>query len=81
MNHAGTGYCFDRYEPLDLYTCLVRAWEAFRFKPQWQELQQRGMKQNFSWDKSAIEYIKLYRQVLGLPLEEPKPEKQAELVK
>ncbi len=80
MNHAGTGYCFDRYEPLDLYTCLVRAWEAFRFKPQWKELQQRGMKENFSWDKSAIEYVKLYRQVLGLPIEEPQPTKQAELV-
>ncbi len=79
MNHTGTGYCFDRYEPLDLYTCLVRAWEAFRFKPQWQELQQRGMKENFSWDKSAIEYVKLYRQVLGLP-PEPQPEKQAEPV-
>ena len=79
MNHAGTGYCFDRYEPLDLYTCLVRAWEAFRFKPQWQELQERGMKENFSWDKSAIEYIKLYRQVLGLS-PDSQPEKQAELV-
>ncbi|MCY7322438.1 MAG: glycogen synthase GlgA [Phormidesmis sp. CAN_BIN36] len=79
MNHAGTGYCFDRYEPLDLYTCLVRAGEAFRFKPQWQELQQRGMKENFSWDKSAIEYVKLYRQVLGLS-PESQPEKQAELV-
>lgn len=80
MNHTGTGYCFDRYEPLDLYTCLVRAWEAFRFKPQWQELQQRGMKEDFSWDKSAIEYVKLYRDVLGLPTEEPQPEKKAELV-
>ena len=80
MNHTGTGYCFDRYEPLDLYTCIVRAWEAFRFKPQWKELQQRGMKENFSWDKSAIEYVKLYRDVLGLPPEELKLEKKAELV-
>ena len=80
MNHTGTGYCFDRYEPLDLYTCIVRAWEAFRFKPEWQELQQRGMKENFSWDKSAVEYVKLYREVLGLPIEEPQPEKTAELV-
>ncbi len=80
MNHTGTGYCFDRYEPLDLYTCIVRAWEAFRFKPQWKELQQRGMKENFSWDKSAVEYVKLYREVLGLPPEELKLEKKAELV-
>ena len=80
MNHTGTGYCFDRYEPLDLYTCIVRAWEAFRFKPEWQELQQRGMKENFSWDKSAVEYVKLYREVLGLPPEELKLEKKAELV-
>jgi starch synthase len=64
---AGTGYCFDRYEPLDLFTCLVRAWEAFRFKPQWRELQQRGMEQDFSWEKSALEYEKIYRQVIGLP--------------
>ncbi|MBD2021602.1 glycogen synthase GlgA [Leptolyngbya sp. FACHB-36] len=79
-NHAGTGYCFDRYEPLDLYTCLVRAWEGFRYKPQWHELQQRGMSQNFSWDKSAIEYDRLYRETRGLPLEDPEPAKQAELV-
>jgi len=64
MNHAGTGYCFDRYEPLDLYTCIVRAWEGFHYKPEWRALQQRGMAQDFSWDKSAIEYEKLYRELV-----------------
>jgi len=71
INHAGTGYCFDRYEPLDLFTSMVRANEAFRFKPQWTELQKRGMAQDFSWDKSAKEYIKLYYELLGLPPETP----------
>jgi starch synthase len=64
---AGTGYCFDRYEPLDLFTCMVRATEAYRFKPQWQTLQQRGMAADFSWERSAKEYINLYHKVTGIP--------------
>lgn len=66
-NQAGTGYCFDRYEPLDLYTCLVRAWEGFHYREAWQKLQQRGMRDDFSWHYSAREYIKLYSSILGLP--------------
>lgn len=73
---AGTGYCFDRYEPLDLFTCLVRAWEGFRYKREWKTLQQRGMQQDFSWYRSAIEYDKLYHQVKGLPYS-PAPEDPA----
>jgi starch synthase len=71
MQAAGTGYCFDRYEPLDLFTCMVRAWEGFRYKDHWQALQQRGMTMDFSWDKSAQQYVAMYREVLGLPDEEP----------
>ena len=77
VNHTGTGYCFDRYEALDQYTCMVRAWEGFRFKPQWKELQQRGMSNNFSWELSAKKYVNLYREMLGLPEEEEKKEKVA----
>jgi starch synthase len=80
VNEAGTGYCFDRYEPLDLFTCMIRAWEGFRFKPQWKELQKRGMSQNFSWYQSAKEYDKLYRSIYGLPDIEPQAEITAETV-
>jgi starch synthase len=65
ITNTGTGYCFDRYEPLDLYTCMVRAWEGYRYKEKWQELQQRGMRADFSWLKSALEYIKMYKQAIG----------------
>jgi starch synthase len=62
---AGTGYCFDRYEPLDLFTCMVRAAEGFRFKDQWKLLQQRGMAMDFSWERSAFEYEKIYQKITG----------------
>ena len=65
MQQTGTGYCFDRYEPLDLFTCMVRASESFTYQDKWQELQQRAMSQNFSWVNSALEYIKMYKEVLG----------------
>ncbi|KPQ34624.1 MAG: starch synthase [Phormidesmis priestleyi Ana] len=75
INQLGTGYCFDRYEPLDLFTSMVRASEAYRFKPQWEALQRRAMNENFSWELSAIEYIKLYSKVMGLPAEDQLPVK------
>ena len=65
MNEAGTGYCFDRYEPLDLFTCLIRAWEGFRYKDRWAQLQQRGMQQDFSWERSALQYEGIYKEIIG----------------
>ncbi|MEO0520372.1 MAG: glycosyltransferase, partial [Cyanobacteria bacterium P01_A01_bin.116] len=73
VGEAGTGYCFDRYEPLDLFTSMVRASEAYRFKPQWEALQRRAMGESFSWEQSAVEYIKLYSKVMGLPAEDQLP--------
>lgn len=68
IEQQGTGFAFDRYEPLDMYTCMVRAWESFRYKDEWAKLQTRAMKQDFSWYKPAGEYLKMYRESMG---EEP----------
>lgn len=35
-------------------------------KKDWQKLQVRAMKQDFSWDKSAQKYIEIYKQVMPL---------------
>ena len=74
---TGTGYCFDRYEPLDLFTCMVRASEGYTYKPFWKKLQQRAMQQDLSWEKSAVEYIRLYSDLLGVPADSQLPEGKA----
>lgn len=73
VNGQGTGYCFDRYEPLDLFTCMVRASEGYNYRPFWNKLQQRAMGQDLSWEKSAVEYIKLYSDIRGIPQESQIP--------
>ena len=59
---------------------MIRTWEGFRYKDKWKELQQRGMRENFSWDLSAKKYVNLYSDILGLPPEEIALEPEPELI-
>jgi starch synthase len=57
---AGTGFVFEAYDPMALYTALVRAVETYRHQDTWHKLQVRCMQQDFSWERSAHKYVELY---------------------
>jgi len=63
-----TGFLFEEASPWDLSACLKRALDVYRDKRRWQGLQRRGMKQNFSWKKSAEAYLQLYQDLENLHL-------------
>jgi starch synthase len=57
----GTGFLFDEATPSALAGALRRALLVFRDRDAWRELQRRGMLQDFSWDRSAQQYLELYQ--------------------
>lgn len=59
----GTGFKFKEYTPGALVRTVKRALKLFGRRKDWRALQLAGMKQDFSWDVSAREYVKVYRNV------------------
>jgi starch synthase len=64
---TGTGFKFRPYTSAALIGALERAREAFGNPSAWRGLQVAGMQQDFSWDRSAREYVKLYESARGRP--------------
>jgi len=64
-NESGTGFSFHSYSAHALLTAVRRAIDTFCNKNVWKKIQINGMKQNFSWENSGKEYIKLYKQALN----------------
>ncbi|HSL23340.1 MAG TPA: glycogen synthase GlgA [Vicinamibacterales bacterium] len=59
----GTGFKFTEYTPQALVRTVKRALKLFGDRKKWRALQLAGMRQDFSWDVSAREYVKVYRSV------------------
>ncbi len=60
----GTGFAFEAYEAPALVGSIRRALAVYHNTRKWRALIQAGMKQDFSWEHSAKEYIKVYRKAL-----------------
>ena len=56
----GTGFTFDDYSAQALLNTLRWALEVYEDRAAWLRIQRAGMAQDFSWDASAREYVKVY---------------------
>lgn len=72
-NNAGNGFTFFNYNAHDMLFTIRRALRYYREKHDvWEQLQQRGMRGDYSWDASAETYLSLYMNII------PQPEAPAE---
>ncbi|MGA2400125.1 MAG: glycogen synthase GlgA [Syntrophobacteraceae bacterium] len=62
---SGTGFRFYEYEPEAFLEAIKSALELFEDGPKWVEIQKRAMAQDFSWDRSARQYIEVYEEALA----------------
>jgi len=60
----GNGFTFKTYNAHDMLGAIDRARGIFNNKEQWKALQINAMSADFSWGRSAKEYIKLYQSIL-----------------
>jgi starch synthase len=63
-NGGGNGFKFWGYSPSALMDAIQRALGTFRNKKEWTAMMQRGMAQDFSWNKPAAEYVRVYERVV-----------------
>jgi len=57
---SGTGFVFDAPNAHELEHAAERALAAFEDRAGWRALQERGMRQDWSWGRAAGKYIELY---------------------
>ncbi len=60
----GNGFTFSNYNAHDMLYTIRRAVEFYNNKPIWEMLVKRVMKEDFRWEKSANEYVELYKKAM-----------------
>jgi starch synthase len=61
----GTGFVFEDATAASLAKACERALAAFGDRKRWRAIQQRGMRQDWSWGRAASQYEELYRSAVA----------------
>lgn len=57
----GTGFLFDDPDAASLIRCVARAAARYERRAAWLPPQQRAMRRDFGWERSAQRYLEIYR--------------------
>jgi len=63
QNNTATGFVFDEASPGTLMEAIKRALILYSIPKTWKQLQANGMQKDYSWTKSAQQYVDLYNQL------------------
>jgi len=66
VDGKGTGFLFDNPSPWELVSAIKKAKDVFEDSENWKQLVSNCMKSNFSWGKSAEEYMNLYEKAISM---------------
>ena len=61
----GNGFTFQTYNADDMLDAIIRAQRLYFDSGPWNEAVLNALSCDFSWDRSAGEYIDLYKKILG----------------
>ncbi|HET7143352.1 MAG TPA: glycogen synthase [Anaerolineales bacterium] len=64
VQHGVTGFVFEKIHHLSLVGAIKNAIKIHSDHEQWLSIQRAGMAQDFSWEKSAKQYLELYQAIL-----------------
>jgi starch synthase len=62
---TATGFAFDAATPEALAATLRRATALYADRAVWQQMMRRAMSRDFSWTRSARQYVELYRELVA----------------
>ncbi len=61
----GTGFKFHAFNSADLVIAVRRAIEVFQDRKNWRAMMRKAMDQDFSWERSASEYIDVFEKAIA----------------
>jgi len=61
-----TGFKFEAFESAAMLKAVARAVEAFQDRDAWQAMMLEGMAKDFSWERSAKEYLRVFEHAVAV---------------